>query len=312
MTTTLNCPSCGLEYPIPDLAAIAGRKVRCRSCAHVWRVEVEAAASPSVSTIAPEAGKAEARVSRAAPPPPPPGAYDTGRTIALDPALSAGAGRRLGRRRNGFDDVEAAIAALQSSVAPASAPASRAPAFRPPPAANGAEFAPLSSADPLEDSPFAADAGFEQEVRSSRVAAAVAWVAFLAVLGGLGAIAWFDRVAVVRALPGSAAAFSAFGAPVNTRGLEFSGVDTQWQIDGRGRPVLSLTGQVRNVTSQPQVVPSVVFAFLDQEGRELFDWATPVRVNSLPPGETMPFTTVVPAPPEAVRGVEIRFAKASR
>ena len=173
-------------------------------------------------------------------------------------------------------------------------------------------YRPLSDAGVLDEDPFAPDIDFEDELRAKRVAAAVAWVAFLAVLGGLGAFAWFDRQAVVRLLPGLAPAFSALGAPVNARGLEFSGVDSQWQVDVHGRPVLSLTGQVKNVSREPQGVPTVVFAFLDADGRELFDWATPVALNSLPPGETMPFTTVVPAPPEAVRNVEIRFAKARR
>ena len=109
-----------------------------------------------------------------------------------------------------------------------------------------------------------------------------------------------------------AAVYASLGGPVNVRGLEFSSIDTQWQMDGHGRPVLSLTGQVKNVSREQQTVPTVVLVFLDGEGRELFDWATPVRTETLPAGEILPFTTVVPAPPEAVRSVEIRFAKMKR
>ena len=244
--------------------------------------------------------------------------------MATNPPLAER--RRPGRRPSGFDDVEAAIAALQSSideqaptanrsqsgVDPLQAPFNSRGGFS---AANGngaAEFPPLSDSEPLEDSPFASNDDLEEALSASRIATAFAWLAFLVAVAGLGTFAYFDRVGLVKALPGAAAGFAAFGAPVNVRGLEFSGIDTQWQIDGRGRPVLSLTGQVRNVTRISQGVPSVVFAFLDQDGRELFDWATPVRIDTLPPGEAMPFTTVVPAPPEAVRAVEIRFAKSRR
>ena len=262
------------------------------------------------------------------------------RTIALGAAASSAQApvtqrHRLGRRQSGFDEVEAAIAALQSSIqqqGPAAANAVlAAPAIetdlpavvRDRAIAARAELAhrrgndvnsyrPLSDAGPLDDDPFPPNRDFEDELRTNRLAAGIGWVAFAAMLVGLGAFAWLDRVAVVRALPGSAAAYAMLGAQVNARGLEFSSVDAQWQTDGRGRAVLSLTGRVKNVTQQPQSVPTVVFAFEDQDGRELFDWATPVRASDLPPGETLPFTTVVPAPPDAVRNIEIRFAKARR
>ena len=86
----------------------------------------------------------------------------------------------------------------------------------------------------------------------------------------------------------------------------------QWQIDPSGHPVLSITGQIKNVSKQPQTVPSVVFAFHDEAGEELFEWATAVRINALDPGATVPFTDVVLAPADAVRNVEIRFAKLRR
>ena len=347
MTTIISCPSCGAAYDIPDAAALRGRKVRCQSCAAVWRVGATAEAparEPSRrDTLSPETGKAEASSAVADAAGRSGNTGETPRTISLGraappatagPAATTG-GRRVGRRQSGFDEVEAAIAALQSSIEEQSsqtasadpfAPAAKAgfpavvrdqaiaarvpPAGRPANDLNG--YRPLSDAGPLADDPFASDGDLDDELRTSRIAGGIAWVAFAAVLFGLGAFAWIDRVGVVRALPGAAAAYGLLGAPVNARGLEFSGVDAQWQIDGKGRPVLSLTGQVKNITREPQSVPTVVFAFLDEDGRELFDWATPVRINSLPAGETLPFTTVVPAPPEAVRNVEIRFAKAQR
>ena len=386
MTSIINCPNCGAGYEIPDLESIQGRKVRCRSCTSVWRVEPPLGISknpgvapatiglnlgggqPAELNLHREIDKAEAARAgagdflastsgqesqpktimlssqRSAPAPVEQlngsGSHAKTSSEGQERRSSSAAGaslvqsatdrRRAGRRGSGFDDVEAAIAALQSSfdepaATSASAGAKASPFARSPaqpaeiPAEapvrwvnGGTELATRADAGALGEDPFGPDAGFEAELRSSRIAAAIAWVAFLLVLAGLGALAYVERQVVVRALPGTAAAFAAMGAPVNVRGLEFSAVDSQWQVDPRGRPVLSLTGQVKNVSRESQKVPTVVFAFLDADGRELFDWATPVRLTSLAPGETMPFTTVVPAPPEAVRGVEIRFAKALR
>ena len=138
------------------------------------------------------------------------------------------------------------------------------------------------------------------------------WFIFVSVLTGLAAFSYLNRQFVVRMLPGAAKIYASVGAPVNVRGLEFTGVDTQWQLDQRGHPVLSITGQIKNVSKQPQSVPSVVFAFRDEAGQELFEWATAVRINSLAPGATAPFTDIVLAPADAVRNVEIRFAKLRR
>ena len=41
-TMILTCPSCATSYFTPDGAIpLAGRKVRCQSCAHVWLATAE-------------------------------------------------------------------------------------------------------------------------------------------------------------------------------------------------------------------------------------------------------------------------------
>ena len=354
MTTIISCPSCGAAYDIPEIGGIRGRKVRCQTCATVWRVEqpgpaadVSTAASQisSSAQLHEEIGKAEAPAG-------PRGLSreDVPRTIALSAGPGgrvdngrAGEGpvverRRPGRRASGFDEVEAAIAALQSSIGkqpdPLEPPAQDSdeggseddlPAMVRERAAIAARqglarrsagssdgFRPLSASRSADDDPFAPNRDFEAELRGSRVAATVSWAVFACLVSGLAWLAWANGAAIVRGLPGSAALYAMLGQHVNVRGFEFSSVDAQWQTDRQGRAVLSLTGQVQNVTKQPLSVPTVVVAFLDDEGRELFDWATPMPASALPPGEIAPFTTVVPAPPNAVRGVEIRFAKAHR
>ena len=52
-----------------------------------------------------------------------------------------------------------------------------------------------------------------------------------------------------------------------------------------------------------------MIAFLDQDGHELYDWATTANTKSLAAEATADFALLLPSPPE-VRQVEIRFAKA--
>lgn len=148
----------------------------------------------------------------------------------------------------------------------------------------------------------------DEERSAGPVATGIAWALFVCLLLGLGWALYAYRTDVVRALPGAAGAYARLHLPVNVRGLELSDASYKWQLDAHGRPTLAIAGSIRNITRSPQAVPSVVVAFLDEGGLELFDWASPVRMNSLPPGETTPFSVTVPAPPDAVRSVEIRFA----
>ena len=229
--------------------------------------------------------------------------------------------RRQARRSSGFDEVEAALAAIQAG------PAAKTPnlpqdqffdASRNSRLAASARAASVARFDPLIESEGLDGGGFVQGSqdgtgrRKSRTPVVLGWLLFASALAGLTAFSFLNRQSIVRMLPGTAKIYASLGAPVNVRGLEFTGVDTQWQLDPNGHPVLSITGQIRNVSKQPQTVPSVVFAFHDEAGQELFEWATAVRINALEPGATAPFTDVVLAPADAVRNVEIRFAKLRR
>ncbi|MEZ5775662.1 MAG: FxLYD domain-containing protein [Hyphomicrobiaceae bacterium] len=136
----------------------------------------------------------------------------------------------------------------------------------------------------------------------------IGWLALVLALAGLIAFLVLGRVEVARALPGSASIYAALGMPVNVRGLVFHDVAYQWSADGKGRPALDISGEIENITDEPVKVPTVVFAFLDEEGLELFSWATPVRRSALPPGKRSRFQARIPAPPEAVHNLQVRFA----
>jgi hypothetical protein len=134
------------------------------------------------------------------------------------------------------------------------------------------------------------------------------WLAILAAVGGVLVTAVLAPERMVRLLPGTAAIYAAMGVPVNVRGLEFSNLGYRWAGDNAGRPALEIAGEVTNITTEPLIVPTVVFALLDEDGLEIFHWATVIRRSALPPGKTTRFQARIPAPPEAVRGLQVHFA----
>ncbi len=140
--------------------------------------------------------------------------------------------------------------------------------------------------------------------------AVVGWLFFASIVAGLIAFLYVGRASVVRALPGAAPIYASAGLPINVRGLEFRDITYKWGIDRKGRPAMTIAGRVINISQTPQTVPSVAFVFLDAAEAELFNWATPIRDKPLAPGKSTSFEARIPAPPEAVANLQVRFAKA--
>jgi predicted Zn finger-like uncharacterized protein len=145
--------------------------------------------------------------------------------------------------------------------------------------------------------------------RGRRAAAIVGWVAYLAAMGGLAAYAYAGRDLVVAWLPGAAPYYAELGLPVNRYGLEFRDVTASWGTTPSGRRALAISVGVENVTSQAVKVPSVVIAFKDANGDELFYHAEADALpKTLQAGKTAKFAATVPVPAEATRSVQVRFA----
>lgn len=355
----ISCPQCGTAYDVPDSASFIGRKVRCKACQSVWRVEAQTASAPAPAPGEQWAdplamlnegrnGGAATPVSlRAAAESPAPGplrpnfghpavsapAPDTAATAAqspdaappvdaVSPSMAASLERRrLARQRTEFDQVEAAIDAVRTAPANGAATSASSiderdrPYYAPAGQTGRDQFADTSRFDDGAGEDVLADDEEGTPVdgaRASRAGLIVGWVALVAVVGGLAAFAYAGADLVVRGLPGTARYYAALGMPVNPRGLEFRDIAYEWKLDPRGKPVIGISGKVTNVSNEPRPVSSVVFAFLDQDGLELFDWATSIRAKALPPGSSLPFASVVPVPADAVRKVEVRFAKPRR
>lgn len=137
---------------------------------------------------------------------------------------------------------------------------------------------------------------------------AAGWAGLAMILAGVASVAYFQRVNVVRVLPGAAAAYARIGLPVNVRGIEFEKVKYSWETSA-GRPVLEVYGDIVNVTSKPLRVPTVVFGLRTKEKVEVYQWAADVRSDLLPAGERTAFSAQIPTPPKSIRDVQVRFVK---
>lgn len=150
--------------------------------------------------------------------------------------------------------------------------------------------------------------------RGSGLGLVLLWLMLFGVIGALAGLLTVRRDDVTAALPGAAPWYQKLGfgpaASLKTVSLDFRAVNLVWTVDGKGRPALDIAGEIINKSKAAAVPSSVVFAFLDEGGAELFNWAAPVRRTPLAPGKTAKFQARIPAPPEVAKTLQIRFAAA--
>jgi predicted Zn finger-like uncharacterized protein len=142
------------------------------------------------------------------------------------------------------------------------------------------------------------------------------WAALVAGWVGLvllvGLISWAFvrfRQDVASVWPRTASLYSAIGLEVNARGIAFTDVKYNQQIED-GAPVLAVTGKLVNISARELPVPEIRVALIDDEKRELYHWTFEPGVMTLRPGEVAPFMTRLASPPKAAHHLELRFAKA--
>ena len=115
---------------------------------------------------------------------------------------------------------------------------------------------------------------------------------------------------VVGAVPISFKAYQAVGYEVNIYGLDIRRVERQHAIVD-GKRILTLKGDISNISTETRRIPWLRFALVDASGKEIYNWTLDTGARPLRAGETTGFVTRVQAPPEAAQNVKIRFAKAS-
>lgn len=153
-----------------------------------------------------------------------------------------------------------------------------------------------------------AEASFNHR-RKRRWTRLACWLglAVLAVVPGAILAAMPDRV--VAALPAAAALYQTAGHAVNVYGLEIRSVDVQ-NLLLDGQRVMSIRGEIVNVSPFSRKIPWLRFGLRAANGREVYQWQLDTETRPLRPGEARSFTTRLAAPPEAADRIEIRFAHA--
>lgn len=134
-------------------------------------------------------------------------------------------------------------------------------------------------------------------------------VAFLLILGGLVAGAWFGRAWVVKMVPQAAKVYGMLHIPVGNEtkiGLEIRNLQSSRAIEG-DKGVLTVTGEVHNIEHQPIKVPPLRLGLRDAQHKEIFDQSFSLDDPMLAPGAKLPFTLRIENPPPEARDMEIGF-----
>lgn len=297
----------------PATVGPSGRAVRCARCKATWFASpTRPADPPSVSAFVDSViAEAEAETNKSPAPP----TFEE--TVNAPPASPAG----LPRAESPFAEP------------PPSEPANREPAFddspyapRPgqpdtinitdaPPLAphtddtygdgGNAFFSGPAPQDPEDGVSFVArrerlKAKLKKEGRKSR------WIIAILVLFAFNIALIAGRSEVVRYLPQTASLFAAIGLPVNLRNLEFDGITISKETQD-GVSILIIEGRIVNSSRKAVDVPRLRFAARTATGQEVYTWTMQPPRSLLGPGDSVPFTSRLAAPPADAADILVRF-----
>ncbi len=135
------------------------------------------------------------------------------------------------------------------------------------------------------------------------------WIALAAVVALIiwGGISYRDTIASI--WPQSSTVYAALGVPVNARALTFTDVAYRRDMDS-GKLVLTVEGNLVNVSSREIEVPSIEITLTDSGRRKIDGWTFSPATARLKPGERLAFETRRTNPPEGARHLEMKLAQA--
>jgi predicted Zn finger-like uncharacterized protein len=167
--------------------------------------------------------------------------------------------------------------------------------------------APVTPADlPGEELPKLFRDKVRNRERMKRAATAGAiWGLLAAGFVAVILAAMLFRVDVVKAWPKAASAYAAVGLPVNATGLVIEDERTQ-QTFSEGRPVLVVSGALRNVWDRPVQPPPLKITLLNDKGKPVKTQIA-AAAEVIPPGATRHFAVPLVNPPATGAVVEVHF-----
>lgn len=137
-------------------------------------------------------------------------------------------------------------------------------------------------------------------------AAAFAWAAGAVAVAAVVASAVLFRTQIVRLWPTSQAAYARFGLPVENLGLVIEAVRVEPTFQG-GRPVLSLTGSIRNLKDRAVTAPPLRINLLNREGKPIAAKLARPLDAQIPPRAQRYFAIAIADPPANAHDLEVRF-----
>ncbi len=320
----LECPNCQTCYETPSVLPDEGRKVKCARCSHVWHAmpteepipepEEEEEEKVEISTEEEDIPPHDEIAAKA-----PEITEAEDQDIDFREAMKEDDAHPIIEEKFEAIDDTASFGAIENVPEPDSIPVKEP---EPEPETFGAIE---EDEEPEEDENDPFIQALRQQEREEEIPAIpvpptmvsvvpdnprnvmIGWATFSVVVVAIFLSAYMFRVGIVKRLPTSVHIYAALGIDVNVRGLKFEGVEHKWDTEA-GRPVLRIVGEIVNVTNRPIQVPTIVFAFRDKSGAELYYRPKRIEAQQVLPYKQLPFAFKLLSPSELVHSVELRFA----
>ncbi len=287
----ITCPECATHYEAPDEIFLKGpRKVRCVSCGNSWMQQPPSGEAPEFATMDNDPFMDDAEQDGAASGEGPAGAGSGDHGDDMGAAM-ADSGDEAPEGKDMAGEARAGTGG-PSEVAPAPDEPSHdiesaAPERRRRPRKQGRR-----RQQPAQD-------------RRKGLAAALALVASVAMLAG--SLVYF-RETIVRLMPSTAPLYARLGWPVNLIGVDFSGIRIEREYEN-GFPVLTVRGEVVNVSDRPLLAPDVRLGLRGPGQSEIYHWTISIGRDNLQPDERAKFITRLASPPPEADEIVLRFEK---
>jgi len=274
------CPTCSTSYMI-DPASLGrdGRTVRCGRCKNLW---FAAPPSPVAGFVADVIAEAEAREAPAEP-----------------NSVTATAGADDFGQELHHTAAEVATAGESENAAQESLPADQAPSLVP-------SSEPALADEPRTDGEIFVARRTRMHAKRKEKRKLSKWTALILVLLGFNVALIGARNEVVRYLPQTASLFAAIGLPVNLRNLEFEDIKISKETQD-GVTILIIDGKIVNTVGSATDVPRLRFAARNASGQEIYTWSMQPTRSILGPGDSLPFTSRLAAPPADAVDILVRF-----